>query len=362
MADFAKIYNEPNGNPKKSLFITAVKNVISYDYSCKFWSVGEYTVSFPLSKELVQLIARNQIIEYDGDTLIVDDYSYDDQQNILTVKGTDLKGLLNRRVVVPVFNGDTYGYDVISGTTADCIYHYIDGQIMTPVDTERVMFLTFDRNSVTGINDSYMAKGDYLSDVIGTLCQNAGIGYNISFSNNGSLKMSLLAGVDRSMRQSSIPRVVFSKGWKNVVSQSIEYTSSNLKNAIYANGAGVTQVVYRDSTVPEGFERHECSIDVNTDTVADIELLAKETVKDNILTQSFKVNPVYSGYGTDYSLGDVVSVRDEFKHIIYSGQVTEVTKNYTSDNKSLAITVGNGKPKFLNRIINNLLNNTQQKR
>lgn len=369
MSGFARIYKAPTmANVNNNNLLYSVKTVISYDYTKHFSYPGEFTISFPLTKELLAVCVADNVIMYDGDTLIIEDISYDTADEILTVKGTDGKGLLSRRITAPYDDdwGETYGYDVFEGTTADCIVTLINHNLMLTPDTERSYDLSINRNGVTGITDKYMTKLDYLSDIVRNLCDNAGTGYEIYYDCEGLapswlLEMKLIAGVDRSMQQSAIPRVIFSPGSRNASELSFETCSSNLKNAIYATGAGVTSCVYRDSSVPSGFSRRECAIDVSTDTVADVPILALEAVKDNIKTSSFSVVPI-SGYGTEYNIGDFVSVRDPYGNRIYSGQITTVEKSYSGDSKNLSITLGTGKPKFLNKIINNLINKTQQRR
>ena len=369
MSGFARIYKAPTmENYNDGNLLYSVKDVISYDYTKHFSYPGEFTISFPLTKELLAVCVADNVIIYDGDTLIIEDVNYDTAEEILIVKGTDGKGLLSRRITAPYDDdwGETYGYDVFEGSTADCIVAIIDHNLISTPDTERSYDLSISRNGVTGITDKFMTKLDYLSDIVRNLCDNAGTGYEIYYDCEGIspswlLKMKLIAGVDRSMQQSAISRVIFSPGSRNASGLSFENCSSNLKNAIYATGAGVTSCVYRDSSVPSGFSRKECAVDVSTDTVADVPELAIEAVKDNIATSSFNVTPI-SGYGTEYFIGDFVSVRDTYGNRFYSGQITTVEKSYSGDSKNLSITLGTGKPKFLNRIINNIINGTQQRR
>lgn len=364
MSTFADFYSPPDGNPKSTLFLTSVKKIISYDYNSRFAEPGEFTMVIPLSNELLRLIAKDVIIDYDGDSLIIEDYSYDAGSGILTVKGTDLKGLTRRRVCVPYYDdsSDTYGYDVIEGNTKQCVQHYVSRNLDTPEDTERALPVIFNADSITGINDHYMAKGEYLSETIAKLLNNAGLGYVMNLLPSGYIEFKLLAGVDRSMGQTSIPRVVFCDTWKNTEIEHFEHASSNLINAVYASGAGIVSVVYPTETAPESFSRRETYIEVGADTVSEIPILALEAIKDNIESHSFSVTPISEGYGSLYKMGDYVSVRDPHIGTIYNGQITGITKSYTADGKKLSLTIGKEKPKFLNRIINNVLNGTQQRR
>lgn len=364
MNNFAYIYDKPNGSPKSTLFLSSVKNVLSYDYSSRFAEPGEFILGLPLDKSLLQSISKDKLIEYDGDSLIIEDYSYDVGGGVITVKGTDLKGLTRRRIAVPYYDDSsgTYGYDVVEGTTAQCIQHYVNNNLDTPVDEGRALPIQFNANGVTGISDHYMAKGEYLSEIFAKLSNNAGTGYSMSLKTNGYIDFKLLAGTDKSFAQSSNPRVVFSVMRKSTETEHFEHTSSNLINAVYASGAGIVSLAYPTASAPESFSRRESFIEVNADGASEVPILALEAIKDNVEAHSFTVSPISGGFGVDFFLGDYVSVRDPYLGSIYNGQITGVEKFYNADSKKISLTIGKEKPKFLNRIINNILSGTQQRR
>lgn len=368
---FAKFYKTPTeGSTFTDDFLLATDRTESYEYTERWTSPGDFTITLPLDSVIrknLNVFKINNIISIDGDWLWIQDIQYGSPGKI-TLSGQDCKGFLGLR-------RSTFGkskiavaedYDVIKGTTAECIKHYLDNNIISPTDNERKMPMRWNEyTGITGLeSDSYMAKLESLSDIVKTLCDNAGIGYRVKGDLiAGGFIFELAQGADRSVEQYSNPRVIFTPSWKNVVSVEFEHSVSNLYNAIYATGAGVTEVVYRDNNnIPTGISRRETSIDVSVDSVSDIEKYALNAVQDNVEVHSYTIAAAADQYNNKYFLGDIVSVQDMYTGNYFSSVITEVTKSYAAGQKNITITLGKQKPKLLQGIINNMINGTIQKR
>lgn len=362
---FAKIYDTPDGvRDFSELFLMATKNIVSYDYHGRWTSGGEFTLVFPADELLVTTIREEKVIELDGDWLFVEKTFID--QESLTISGIDAKGLLNLRKALW---GETQeegaeGYDIVSGTTRECVLHYLTNNMIDPELSQRKMPLSFSNDSVRGLaDDHYRARLQYVGDIVQELCDGAGIGFTVAGNySSGKFLFSLRSGVDRSIEQNSRARVIFTPAWGNVEKQTHEEDISNYYNAVYATGAGVTIPVYRTAAVPSGLHRRETSVDVNVSSENDIRDYALEAVKDNIKREQYTVTPIISGWGKDFDLGDKVTVRNRFNHDSYSGVITEVQKNYSSGRKEIQLTIGDRKIKFIGQIVNNLISGTQKRR
>ena len=360
MSEFVRFYHPPgSGYSSSEQFIGLTKKVHQYEYNSNWQDRGDFRLVISTDKTLLSTLSFDTLLIYDGDTHIIEDIETAGSKIILS--GTDLKGLLRRRR--SSFNASV-GYDAITGTTRECAEHYIDANFIN-TDNIRKMPLTLSDQSVTGLNDeAYMARMEDCGDIIKNLCVTAGIGYDITWDGPGfNFVFRLFQGVDRSIAQSATPRVIFSPPWKNVKSMEFSHISSDCYNAIYSEDANKTvRCHYRDNTVPEGLSRRECIVSVNGTTESDAKLYALESVKDNVITHGYKVSPVSSGFGTKYMLGDIVSVRDPDTGNIFSGVISEVQKNYSSGQKNIEITVGEGKKKLFAQIINNIISGTQKRR
>lgn len=368
---FAKFYRTPTiGSTYSDDFLFATNKVGSYDYTERWTSPGDFTLTLPLDdviRKNIKSLQINNIILIDDDWLWMQDIQYGSSGKI-TISGQDCKGFLTLRESTfgETRIAGTEGYDVVKGTTAECVKHYLNNNIINPADPERKMPVTW--NAYSGINglanDSYMARLENLSDIVKTLCDNAGIGYRMKGKlGTGGFVFELARGTDRSITQVANPRVIFSIAWKNVVSMEFEHSVSNLYNAIYATGADVTKTVYRDAqNIPTGISRRETAIDVSVEESADIEKYALAAVEDNLETHTYKITPANDQYGSKYFLGDIVTVKDDITGNYYNEVITEVTKSCAAGQKSITITLGKQKPKLLNQIINNMISGVQKRR
>ena len=79
-------------------------------------------------------------------------------------------------------------------------------------------------------------------------------------------------------------------------------------------------------------------------------------------SHSFTIEPTVSGYGTDYTLGDYVTILDDYTGNLYKRQITEVTKSYSQGQKSIALTFGTPKQKPLQKLVNSFISGTARRR
>ena len=357
---FAKIFKPPNlTRTFTDDFLFATDRISSYEYTKRWTKSGNFTLVFPFDKEILNALNLNGIIFLDGDWLFIQNVSYSGQQ--ITVTGKDCKAFLESRIALPNNTGYT-GYSSVSGTTAQCIEYYLNLNCINPVDESRKLPLIFAGGTAGLSNDSYMTRFEYISDIITSMCENAGIGFDVrgNIADRG-FKFYLLKGVDRSFNQTENPRVIFSSHWRNIVSQSFEHGVDNLLNAVYATDVDeVSQLV---ATTASGISRRECNVNAGiSHTDSWFEKYALKEIKDNVKTESFDIAVPFSNYGTDYELGDIVTVKDDFAGGFYNRAIAEVAKSYSSGQRSISLVLGIPKQKPVQKLVNNLINKTQQRK
>lgn len=357
---FAKIFKAPTLTSRfDDDFLLATDRISSYEYTKRWTKSGDFTLTFPFDKDILNALNLNGIIYFDGDWLFIQNVSYSGQQ--ITVTGKDCKAFLEIRIALPNNTGYT-GYSSVSGTTAHCIEYYLNLNCINPVDVNRKLPLIFAGGTAGLLNDSYMARFEYISDIVTAMCENAGIGFDVrgNIADSG-FKFYTLKGVDRSFNQDVNARVIFSSHWRNVVAQSFEHGCNNLLNAVYATDVDeVSQLV---TTSASGILRRECNVNVGiSHTDSWFEKYALNEVKDNVATESFEITVPFSNYGTDYELGDIVTIKDDFQNDKFNRIITEVTKSYASGQRSISLTLGIPKQKPVQQIVNNLINKTQRKK
>ena len=376
---FAKIFKAPTlTSTFNDDFLLATDRIVSYEYTKRWTKSGDFTLVFSFDKEILQALRLNGTIYLDSDWLFIQNVSYNGKQ--ITVTGKDCKALLETRVAIPDNTGYT-GYSSVSGTTAYCIEQYLNQNCINPTDTNRKLPLVFEGGATGLLSDSYMARFEYLSDIVTAMCENADIGYDIrGYIASSGFKFYTLKGVDRSFDQDVNPRVIFSSSWQNILSQSFEHGVENVFTAVYGTDNGnYSKLVERNPDYPQqaldmsnpsdiakivkGIARRECNVTVgisNSDSW--FEKYALNEVKDNIETESFDIAVPFSNYGTDYSLGDIVTIKDDFLNNRFNRVITEVTKSYSQGQRSISLVLGIPKQKPVQKIINNLLNKTQQRK
>lgn len=376
---FAKIFKPPTlTSTFTDDFLFATDRISSYEYTKRWTKSGDFTLVCPFDKEILQALKLNGIIFFDNDWLFIQTISYNGRQ--ITVTGKDCKAFLEIRIALPDNTGFE-GYSSVSGTTAHCIEQYLNQNCINPTDINRKLPLVFEGGTNGLLSDSYMARFEYISDIVTAMCENAGIGYDIrgNIADSG-FKFYTLKGVDRSFDQDVNPRVIFSSRWRNIVSEVFEHGVENVFTAVYGTDNGnYSKLVERNPDYPQqaldmsnpsdiakivkGIARRECNVTVgisNSDSW--FKKYALNEIKDNIKTESFDIAVPFSNYGTDYELGDIVTIKDDFQNEKFNRLITEVTKSYASGQRSISLTLGIPKQKPVQQIVNNLLNQTQKRK
>lgn len=360
---YAKFFTMPDGNTSfQKLFLFATDQIVYYEYTENNSYSGTFELRIAFKKEWVKALKINGVITIDDDWLWITDIKYNGKT--IDLSGMDCKGFLSLRVAVPSDSGvtGTEGYDEAEGSTANCIKHYLDRNLIAPADSERKIPLIWQANTAGLERDSYMAKYESVENIVRTLCDNAGIGYSVvgrlAYSN---FLFRLRAGTDRSANQSDRPRVIFCSDRGNVLSIEYEHDISNYFNSFYQEGYG--RVRRSGEKNISGIALRETSVSVNTDSMSDVEAYVLCQVEENVETHTYDLNVANSsGYGEKYFLGDIVTVRDIYTSNYFRAVITCVTKTYSSGQRNIKITLGKQKPKLLNRIINNMINGTIQRR
>ena len=357
---FAKFFSSPSMvSCFSDDFTLATDKIISYEYTKRWSKSGDFSLTMPFGREFLKALFLNGIIYFDTDWLWIQNISYDGKQ--ISVTGKDTKAFLETRIAIPDNTGFE-GYSSIEGTTAECIKNYLDKNCISPVDENRRLPIIFKGGPVGLQNDNYMARFEYLSDVVTNLCDNADIGFDIRgrLASKG-FEFITLKGADRSFNQSKSNRVILSAKWGNILSEKFEHGVDNLLNAVYGtDNNNYSRIV---TTSANGLSRRECNISVGVSTTDTwFEKYALNEVKDNIETHSFEIAVPFGDYGQDYILGDTVTVKDDFTGDLYSRKITEVTKNYINGQRNISLVLGQQKQKPFQKIVNNLLNQTQKRR
>ena len=334
-------------------------SISSYDYSNHLYEVGTYTITLSAKQIFAGLIEPSTLL-YVGytDWLIVDTIVR--EGDTIELRGTDLKGLLARRITLYPSSTVTgaEGYDVIQGSTETVLKHYIANNLTAPSDTNRkIIGLAIAPDQERGIaSDTYMSRFERVDELAAKVCKNAKMGYTVTVE-GGAMVFEVIEAVDKTAGQSERNRIIFSRRRGNITTSRRERSLASAKNAFYATKSGATLVadalttlVLRDTDTPRGIERRELHLNVSVDTVADIAPYALKDAADYIDTDSMNVDILGNGYGTDYQLGDIVTMLDEDSGVALDAQITAARLTYTTSGRSVSLTFGDTRPKAFQRL------------
>ena len=173
---------------------------------------------------------------------------------LMTVTGKSLKNLLSRRIV--------WQQITLSGEIEDTIRQVILDNVIHPTNKERTItnFILGDEKGFTETADIQLL-GENIAEWLQTVCETNAYGWKIDIINNQYV-FSLYKGTDRTVNQSTVTPVIFSKDFDNLITadnkSSIEtYKNSALVIGEERNGEKVT-VGIGDAT---DLNRYETKID-----------------------------------------------------------------------------------------------------
>lgn len=348
--------------------VTDIYNISTYAYKKRFWEVGDFTITVPITEPTAYMITENMIFSVDSKSfLIVTDIEKTEKQ--YTFKGYDLKYLLSLRLsLFPTAEQDdgTYGYYVTSGTTEHCIKDYVNYNIVNAHKSRQIYGFSVASDLGRGIkSDTYMARLEPLNDIIASLCKNAEIGYDVTidFDYNTYL-FDVILPIDKTESQHDRNCVVFCKNFLNVSAMTRQTGISEYKNAFYAINSGgstdtdiVTCVTRPDDANTSGVHRRETVVNVSCDVATDVETYALKEAEGFVKTDSFEMTATeINGYGELYELGDKVTFKDD--KLFLNSIIIEVSDERTGNERKISLATGVKKPKIINSIHEKVKSNT----
>lgn len=322
------------------------------DYESLIWTdryneAGEFELYGAMDVYYLTYIAKNNYIQSPNSdhTMIIDSLHIQadaEGTNCLIVTGKSLEYLLARRII--------WGQQQFTGSFQDCIYRMLYDAFMNPGSPERyVPNFRFSPSTDPGITSLTMDEqhtGDNLYDVISEACAARSVGFKIVLNDANEFVFSLFLGTDRSYAQDANPYVIFSPRFENVITS--EYRESNLDLCTVAliggEGDGSARVYAQaNASQDTGLYRRELFVDArdlssNPTGDAPIQpweyqsLLTQrgiEKLSEQIETTSFEgqtETTIMFKYGTDFFIGDIVEVENEYGHEARA-RITELITN-----------------------------------
>ncbi len=332
----------------------------------RYSECGDVELYTNINSEIINQVRQNfhfRINDSD-EQMIVEEISYDGENNHILITGRSLASILDRRIIwgQKILRYDENADDnnnVKAGGLEEGIKALIDDNIINPKKPVRddngniTSYTSFPERKISNFrfqysNDPEIRKiklkaqyvGDNLYDVIVALCSEHKIGFKVIYDfKNKEYVFSLYRGVYK-------PEVVFSPEYDNLENVKYTETTKEYKNVILIGGEGENsseddaddereyvevgsgiginrrEMFYDASSITHDIEEPN-DFDGETKSLDDDEYTEHLEQKGNEQLQKYKevkgiegeiVNNGMYQYGIDYKIGDIVETEDGYGH------------------------------------------------
>lgn len=306
---------------KNLVVIAIIDNYKSLIWTKRYYTYGDFELYIPADEKLLNYLKQDYYLTRDDDdsVMIIEKIEITtsvEEGDFFIITGRSLESILARRIVWTQTNISTsnpvYG-----------IYRLInENAINASLPRRKIPNLTFDSSFSLVGSLNIQRTGDNLMDVISEICTEFGIGFKVILQNDTFIC---------SCYQGNETDVIFSKEFDNLISSNYVSDFTNYKNCALTAGEGEgtarkTISVWNTSGEPAGLNRREAYIDArdmstNEGEITESEYLSKltqhgkEKLNEFMITKSFEseieTRMTYQ-YKTDYNLGDIVNITNEF--------------------------------------------------
>lgn len=309
--------------------LAIIDSATSVIWTKRFQAAGEFEVYIRATSELLKLFTLPELFltqDNDNGAMCVEKIQLTTNAtdgNYLTITGRSAESLIARRIVSKQTNLDS--------KTETAIRKLMNENVVNP-SVARRKITVISLESSHGWNETIRQQitGKNLLEAITDICVSYHYGFKLDFTGSGFV-FKLYKGTDRSYDQSVNTFVVFSPEFENIGNTNYSRDKSTYYNSVYVagQGEGSDRIVENvTATGKSDLDLREMWIDArNESTTTDDgeipeaeyrQMLAQEASKEIALareTTEFSGelldNNLYT-YGTDYNLGDKVSVKNEF--------------------------------------------------
>ncbi len=385
------LFSLPNDEDKiTKCKLGEISNIIRFEFDKYFCKTGTFALEIPSDSECADKIMINTLIYSQDDDLCFIAKNIKRSETSITITGCDLNGMLLDRLTMPAPEemDKTDPKDLITGTTETCVKHFVDYNMINSPSPERnyPRFAVCEDMSRGIPEDSYYCGKECVEDVVRALCESANLGYRIRLNVDQTriapdeplILFDVAEQIDKSAGQSERNRVIFSAGLHNIVKTEREVGISDNKNALWCDAGSIHDgFVFEENTgeteqetpqeIPASWNRREEYVSLSVadkNNADDIVLYGRREMTDKFaITDSLTVeagNPL--DFGSVYDVGDIVTVYDSEKKVQLDSVISAATVKRSETEFTVKITLGESKPKLLDRYAtqNDLLKKNQR--
>ena len=330
MNSYIECYSYNGGNLK---LIGIVDDFTSFTFERSYSNIGEWQIVISNYSNNAACLKKADFIKAGkGMSGLITKISQvkNDTDDTLTVVGVELKGLTEKRIVMPK-TGESHL--TCKGTPEDVVKYILQWELTSPQDSKRQIAgqIVFDNNTATTETLTYEGRFSSVSEDIITICETYEIGWYADIE-NGEITWHIYRGVDRKTTQSKNSRLIISYDYDSMSGSTLEQTIYNTNTALIAGqGEGVDRATTIINDDNAGLNRTEVYIDARD--IEDDSLLPQrgvEKLAEYGSDYTFEITPSNSyfinNYRNGYDLGDVGTLKEEGVDFRLTS-ITEINEN-----------------------------------
>lgn len=334
----------------------------SLQFTRRFYGVGEFELHININKNNTDVLQEDNLIILGTDTKKVGVIRHREikveEQGLaseeLLIRGYTLKGVVNRRITIPVVGE---GYDKIKDNAETVIKHYVDVNCVNPVDIKRkIPQLDISSDLKKGPIIQWQSRYKQVDTELEDISIYSELGWDIYLDfSNMKWVFDVIEGRNVTASQDILPPVIFSVDFDNIKGQSFVDSAISYKNAGYVGGQGEEE----DRAVIqvgeyEGLERIETFIDArDVEDIAELPTRGEQKLAELNKVQSFESQIIDFGsfiYGQDWDLGDIVTVQNRKWGVTLDSRIVEVKEIYEVRGFQLEAIFGNTIPTIIDKL------------
>ena len=313
----------------------------------RYYTMGDFELVVPATTENLEMLQCGNFVTRGVGDMLCRIESADiktDPQNgdWLIVKGRDGRSILNQRVNLIEDYDETY-------TAEDVIDKLIEYSIGTSTDSpaRRIGYVDTEYD-VTAVEYPSIVPYKQVFDHIAEICQFCDYGSEMVLDDDElTLVFRVYEGTDRSLSQSTNDPIVFTEELDNLGASEYTENYADYKNSCYITGDETSGRQLAVINLGSGINRYEMYVDgkgvqKNSLTTTQYENALKQFGVEAM--QSHHVVVTFTGevldntyhYGTDYFLGDIVTIYNKLG-MAYDARITQVIESDDTQNGHLYI-------------------------
>ena len=311
-----------------------IERPIFIEYLPSYDSGGTFKIVAQVTDQNTQCIKKNSLIHIESNVVGVVSYIKLSSELTMTIEGSLGDSLLSQRWL----------FELLSVTNSS------PGQIIQSVYNEltTIPYLSFvDYSSYTGDPIDMDIEPVNFLEFLQEICQKYELGYRIvvNTTNPLTLNFEIYQGTDKSNT------VIMSQNYESIADFDYTLSSQSLVNYVKVIGQNNIEVAVTSDPAPTGVNLCEYYLDctgIDQGSMTEAEYRKVLSDKGQEIIDKHKVKETYSGnytnltfiYGTDYSLGDIITAQDSRFDINTPQRVIEAIKQFDSSGIYLQLKFG----------------------